>query len=755
MKENFFNFAKGKIYQFTNALLNIFVFLPYYFSVTQLLKTLFRPWKNLVVKKTKPGFSFNEWLGRLSFNLISSAIGLVMRIIILISYIIIQTIFILLVPLLLFLFLITLPFNYFFSRIHKTEEEEKSILKAEFIKTHLLKEENLANAEQWFEMYYRTQINKTSWWKLTNLFSIPPLARDWSMGYTPTLDQFGEELTRETGHFKNLVNRIKEIQQIEQALAKSKEANVIIVGEEGVGKHTIVEGLAKKIYEGKTNPLLAYKRIIKIDMEKIISQSVDVTQKEEILKTIFQEAAEARNVIILIDNFDKYIASGPDRIDLTTVISEYAKTDKLQFIAITTLFFYQKFVFVNERINRLFEKVDVFEIEEKEAEEILLKAAFDFEQRFKVIIPYETIKEVIDKSSFYITYIPFPEKAIELLDEACVYTSQKTSTVKVKEPARLDKFNPSADGDRTWQVNDEDRKTSRVKVVTPELVDTVLSQKTHIPIKLDQSLKTKLLNLEKLLEEKIVFQKEGIEKLSSALRRSSVMAGKRKKPLASFLFLGPTGVGKTETAKALATVFFGSQNHLLRFDMSFYQRKDDIPNLLGSMDTGNPGLLTSAIREKPYGVLLLDEIEKADKDLLNIFLTLLDEGYFTDGFGKRVDCKNLIVIATSNAGSDFDKIFTPEFLNRFDGVIIYQSLTKEAIRVIAKKMLSKIINEVYKIYQVQINISDNFLNYLAGKGYHQQFGARNMERVIRDEVEDKVAKLILENKIKKGEVLDI
>jgi len=747
MEKNFYNFAEVKISQFFQAVSNIFIFLPYYFSVLQLLKTLFKPWKNLILKKTKAGFSFNEVFSRLSFNLISSSIGLMMRVIVLTTYIIFQILFIALIPLVLLLFLISLPFNYFFSRLGKTKEEEKNIIKREFLENHLLKEENRPRVEQWFEIYYRSKINKSPWWRSANLFSIPPLARDWSMGYTPALDQFGEELTQEASHFKNLVNREKEIQQIEQALTKLKEANVIIVGEEGVGKHTIVEGLAKKIYEGKTNSLLAYKRIIKIDIEKIISQGIDINQKEEVLKAIFLEAAEARNIIILIDNFDKFIASGADRTDLTTIISQFAKTDKLQFIGITTLFFYQKFVFVNERICRLFEKVEVFEIDEKEAEEILLKTAFDFEQRFKVVIPFETIKEVVEKSSFYITHIPFPEKAIELLDEACVYVTQSVRDVR-----------------------------DRPLLVTPEIVDTVLSQKTHIPIRLDETLKTKLLNLEKLLEEKIVFQKEGIEKLSSALRKSFVMANKRKKPLASFLFLGPTGVGKTETAKALASVFFGSEAYLLRFDMSFYQRKDDIPNLLGSMDTGNPGLLTKTIREKPYGVLLLDEIEKADPQLLNIFLTLLDEGYFTDGFGKRVDCKNLIVITTSNATEpprldtinndrtsevksiDWliqNHIFTPEFLNRFDGIITYHVLTKQATYEIAKKMLAKIIEEVYKIHQVRVNISENFLNNLVEKGYNPKFGARNLERVITDEVEDKVAKLILEGNIKEGEILDL
>ncbi len=742
MKENLLKFWERSLKNFFEAFFNLTLFLPYFFSITTLFKTLFSPWKNLVAKKTDRGFSLNEWVNRKGFNLISSLIGFSMRSSIIIFYFCFQILFFVATPLFFVIYFIFLPFLFIEVQFEKSEEEKKKLLKEKFISTHLIKPENTAAVEAWFEAHYQKQHQQKLWWKVANLFSFPPLARDWAVGYTPTLDEYAQDLdsSEYQKKIKNIVDREKEIGEIERILSKSDEANVIVVGEEGVGKHTIIDALAKKIYEGKTNNQLTYKRILKLNMEKILNQYTDQKQREFFLEELFKEAMEAKNIVLMIDDFDKYVHSG-EGIDLTIPLEKYGKSPYLQIIGITSPFLYQKFVFNNDKINRLFTKVDVYEVTKEEAEKILLDKAFIFEKRHRVNIAYETIKNTIEKSDFYITYIPFPEKAIDLLDNACVYGQQ----------------------------------VEKKALIIPEMVDKVLSDKTHVPTSLSTEMKEKLVGLETLLMSRIIHQTEAVTKLSTALRRSFVLMGKRKKPLASFLFLGPTGVGKTETAKAIAKVFFGSESYLIRFDMANYQTKENIPALIGDIINNNPGLLTKAIRENPYGVLLLDELEKADKDLLNIFLTILDEGYFTDGFGKRVDCKNLVIIATSNAASDIiylnndpniqslnlmnylveNHIFSPELLNRFDDVILYQTLNEQAILEIAKKMLAFINDNIYKLYQVKVNVSPNLLEQLIQKGYDKKFGARNLERVIRDEIEDKVAKLVLENKVKEGEVINL
>ncbi len=645
-----------------------------------------------------------------------------------------------------------------------TDEEIKERAKKLFLASHCLKQENVITVTTWFEELWKKQMQRKIWWDRKELFSYPPLARDWAAGYTPTLDEYVEDLTDATYQSvsRHIVGRKNELSQIQEILSKSEEANVVLVGEEGVGKRTVVDALARLIYEGQTGKQLAYKRILKLNMEKILTTFTDMKQRELFFEELLGEAADAKGVILLLENIDKYCTSAEGRIDLTISLEKFARLPVLQFVGITTPFFYQRYIFPNEKIGRLFVRVDVKEISKQEALSTILHAVPLFENKYSVSIPYETAVAVIEKSEFYITYIPFPEKALELLDQ----TGAHYFTRVMKEG---------------------DAKSS---LILPEYVDVVLSEKTHIPTTLTQEMRAKLLNLEKLLESRVVFQTNAISALSSALRRSFILLGKRKKPLATFLFLGPTGVGKTETAKALSAIFFGNETYITRFDMALFQSKEDIRTLVGSLESGLPGLLSQALREKPYAVLLLDELEKAHPDLINIFLTVIDEGYYTDGFGKRVDCKNLIIIATSNAGADFiykqqsvlnklesaissetdasenssanlidyliqKNIYSPEFLNRFDGVVVYNSISDKALLLLAKKMSVSVRDTIYSLYKIKILVKDETLIEIIQKHYNPAFGARNLDHIVTKEIEDKIAILLLENKIAEEAVITL
>ncbi len=733
------------------ALSNLFIFFPYFFSVTTLTKTLFAPWKNLKAKKTIRGFTFSEFFGRLSFNWVSRFIGFVMRTSILIFFVLFMGFYMLSIPFIFLIAFIFYPFAVMKNNVLQNEGEHREDLKNSFVESHLLSLEYKPSVEKWFDYLYETQLKHTPWWKLKQLFSTPPLARDWAVGYTPTLDEYTEDLTRTSYQLdirNHIIGREKESELIERVLSQSEEANAILVGEKGVGKHTIINLFVKKIYEGRTNPLLAYKRVLKLNMEKVLTQNTDPKKREQFFEQLLSEAAETKNVIVLIDSIERYISSGEGHVDLSSSIEKFASSSYVQFLGITTPFLYEKFIYPNEALRGAFTKVDVEEISKEKAFTIMLDQALQFEKRYKITIPYETILAVIDKSNYYITTIPFPEKALQLLDWASVYTVQ----------------------------------TLKREIITPEIIDTVIATRTNVPTTVSTETKQKLLHMEELLKKAILGQDHAIKEVASTIRRSFLLIGKRKKPIASFLFLGPTGVGKTETAKVISDVFFGENNEMLRFDMSLYQTKQDIAKLIGSVETLNPGLLTNEIRENPYAVLLIDEIEKANKDLLNIFLTILDEGYFTDGYGQRVDCKNLIIIATSNAGAqdmqqllikqalqdnetaitDFVMnfliergLFSPEFLNRFDGIITYKQLGNDTAFNLAKQIVQDIDNEIYEMHKVHIKVADETLKQLIEKGYNSQFGVRNLERVMRQYLEDKIAKLVLEGNITPEQIISV
>jgi len=745
--------VKTYIDNYFEGMVNLFLFFPYFFSVGPLLKTLFSPWKKIVTTKKRVGFSLSAWGSDIMFDLISRWMGFTMRSSILLFYLLIQITYIIFIPFLVLFLFVSIPFSMIFSAIIPSETDRKKRLKEDFIRSHLLQEVNRGMVDKWFEYRYDSALKPKAWWKLRTLMSTPPLARDWAMGYTPTLDKYTEELTDPSYQLdirSHVIGRETETVLIERELSKSDESNVILVGEDGVGKGTIINLLAKKMYEGKSSSMLAFKRLLRLDMEKILNGETDSAKREAFVEDLLKEASSSGSAILFIDHFERYVSEGDGHTNLSIPFEKYAKTNTVQIIGTTTPFAYDQYIYSNTAIRELFAKIEVDEIPKEKALVILLDKSLIFEERYHVVIPYEVILTIIDKSNFFITDVPFPEKAIQLMDSVCVYTSQ----------------------------------TLKSTTVLPETVDTVITAKTHVPSSLTDTIKNKLLHLEDLLKTQIIGQDEAIAEISSAMRRSFLLLGTRSKPLASFLFLGPTGVGKTETAKVISNVFFDSPEHLIRFDMSLYQSKSDIPKLMGSIQELNPGLLTNAIREHPYGILLLDEIEKAHPDLLNIFLTIIDEGYFTDGYGQRVDCKNLVIVATSNAGADHihqmllkqsmngmqteefssnklidylveHHLFSPEFLNRFDGVIAYKPITASTASVLAKDMIADITQTIYERYKIHVVIREETITKIATQGYDAQYGARNLERLLRQKLEDQIAKTILQGSVHEGDTITL
>ena len=728
-------FLQRRLSDFNTAVVNLFMFMPHFFSVEYSFKTLFQPWKNIITVKKVPGFSFHEASQRIMDNMVSRVMGFLARSSIIAAYLMIQAIFLMVLPFAYAVFFALMPLYYALSLSQPTEEERRQRLFLIFMKAHLADQEDTKAVQAWFETYYR-EVHQKNWWSLDMLMRQPPLGRDLTAGYTPQLDKYAHELTHEKPHYKHLVGRKREIDVIQQILSKSGEANVIISGEPGTGRVTLVEALAKVIYEGRSNPILAYRRILELDMEKILAVQIDPIAREAFLAELFSEAAQAKNIILCIPNFEKYVSGEPDSANLTTLLEKYAQLPTLQFIGITTSYHFQKYIQGNKSINGLFEKVDVAEPSQEDTLAILLDIALDFERRYKIFITYEAVRQAVAQSGVYITDRPFPEKAIHLLDEACVFVQQH----------------------------------EKQKILTAQIINRVIENLTHIPTELSPSFKNKLLNVDQELRARIVSQDDALAQIAGALRKAFVLVGSSKKPISTFLFLGPTGVGKTETAKAITQVIFGDELAMIRFDMSLYQTIESIPTLIGSPQSGEPGLLSQSIRQQKFGTLLLDELEKAHQDLLNIFLTVLDEGYFTDGFGNRVDCTHLIIVATSNAGADFiykalsaksqssqlknlskdlidylvaQHIFTPEFLNRFDGVIIYKPLQPDAVYEIANRLLNNLKKSLIKTHGINVEFSHTFIDKLIQQGYDARFGARNMQRIIQSEVEESIAKTLL------------
>lgn len=614
----------------------------------------------------------------------------------------------------------------------------------EFMREAELTQQDIENLVWWLE-YMEEKIRfSRRFWEKKNLAKYIPLAKEWSAGYTVTLDRYSTDLTELVvkNRFEEVIGRDKEIAQIERILEREEINNVLLIGEAGSGRKAIVRGLARKIMLGESSDILNYRRVVDLDMVSLFAATQSTEEVEEILHKIFQECVNAGNVILVIREFHNYVGGlvGPGAMDISGVLSDYLHLPQFQLIGVTTYTGLHNYIEQNPSIASLFGRVEIGELPKNDLIRLIENVAISYESKYKRFVTYPAIREIITLAERYIHDVPFPRKALNLLDEVMVYVSRHT----------------------------------KQSFVLPQHVRKVVSEITEIPVgKVEVKEKEVLLNLENLLHQRIIDQNEAVNEVSAALRRARAGVETRRGPMGSFLFLGPTGVGKTETSKALAELYFGSENRMIRLDMSEFQTLADIPRLLGS--SGTEGLLTTPIRENPFSLLLLDELEKAHPNILNLFLQVLDEGWITDGTGRKVDFTNTIIIATSNAGYqiilkalesgeswesvkkkllDFlfqQGIFRPEFINRFDGVVLFKPLSRENIIDIAGLQLKKIKDKLKQDKGIEFLVTQKLKEKIANLGYNPIFGAREMRRVIQEYVENSLAQAILEEKIKRGD----
>lgn len=557
---------------------------------------------------------------------------------------------------------------------------------------------------------------------------------------TPFLDLFSEDLTQlsKAGYLNLCVARDKEMEEIYR-LIDSGQRGVILVGYPGTGKTNIIEGLANNMVAEEVPVFLQDKRFVSLSIAKLIAGSGGGGELEQRVLTIVNEITRAGNIILFIDNIHNLVGAasvGTESIDLSEVFGEFLRKYNIITIATTTPPDYTKYL-ENNPIGQFFGKVNVHEPDKNSCIQILEAKVGIIENKAQVYFAYDALEKIVDLSKRYISDRFLPEKAIIIMEEVAEYVRKRKG--------------------KGW-------------IVTSEDVAALISEKTNVPLtQITEKESERLLNLEKVIHQRLVDQDEAVGFVANALRRARTEIRDPKKPIVNLLFLGPTGVGKTELAKTVAEVYFGDENKMIRLDMSEYQNKDSLNRLIGSAAGGEPGYLTEAVRKNPFSLLLLDELEKAHPDILNVFLQVMDDGRLTDGLGRTIDFTNIILIATSNASTDYiqrkilegwplNKIkqdlilnelktyFRPEFLNRFNGIVVFQPLSEQDIIEITKLQLKKLAAMLEK-KGIKLEATQGAIEELAKAGYDPIFGARPLKRVMQEKVDNALANFLLTGKI--------
>ena len=636
-----------------------------------------------------------------------------------------------------------------------------------------------------------------------------------SFNSTPTLNQFGEDLTKKAvdGKLDPVIGRSEEIQRVIQILSRRTKNNPCLIGEPGVGKTAIVEGLALKINNGDVPEILKNRRVVSLDISGMVAGAKYRGDFEERIKKALGEVKKAGDVILFIDEIHTIVGAGSAEgaIDAANILKPMLARGEIQLIGATTIEEYRKYIEKDTALERRFSPVTVNEPTAKDTITILKGIRDKYEAHHNVKITDEAIEAAVNLSVRYINDRYLPDKAIDLIDEASSKARLKTYTepdslkqmqeeidsiTKDKEEAvRSQKFEKAAklrDQEKALKEKFEqeekkwkNKNTKTMVTITEENIADVIALWTGIPAKkITEDENTRLRNLENALHERVIGQNEAVEAVSKAIRRGRVGLKDPSRPIGSFLFLGPTGVGKTELSKALAESLFGDENALIRIDMSEYMEPHSISKLIGSppgyVGFEEGGQLTEKIRRKPYAVILFDEIEKAHPDVMNMLLQILDDGRLTDSNGRTVNFKNTVIIMTSNVGArlitdkkslgfskeeesssedyentkkevmaELKREFRPEFLNRIDEIIVFHKLNDEEILKIIDIMLEEVKKRL-KSQKYEIEFTPEVKNLISSKGIDKNFGARPLRRTIQNLVEDKIAEAILDGKVQKG-----
>ena len=632
---------------------------------------------------------------------------------------------------------------------------------------------------------------------------------------TPALDSYSRNLTQMAldGKLDPVIGREHEIQRVIQILSRRTKNNPCLIGEPGVGKTAVVEGLAQRIAAGDVPDTIADKRVMTLDLSGMVAGSKYRGEFEERSKKVIAEVVEAKDVLLFIDEIHTIIGAGgaEGALDASNILKPSLARGELQLIGATTINEYRKYIEKDSALERRFQPVTVDEPSEEESIAILKGLRSRYEEHHRVEITDDALEAAVKLSSRYINDRFLPDKAIDLIDEAAskVRLSNYTKPSKIKDyEAQIDDLEEEKEsairdeayekaGDikkkqeklkekirLTLEKWEKEKETRKLVVGENEVADVVAGW-TKIPVKkLAQEESERLKNLEGILHERVVGQEEAVTAVSKAIRRGRIGLKDPKRPIGSFLFLGPTGVGKTELSKALAEAMFGTESSLIRVDMSEYMEKHSVSKMIGSppgyVGYEEGGQLSEKVRRNPYSVILFDEIEKAHPDVFNILLQVLDDGHITDAQGRKIDFKNTIIIMTSNAGAEniiapkrlgfgvatdakadhefmkgrvmeeVKRLFKPEFLNRIDEIIVFHQLTKEHMKGIADIMLRGIEKRSKEQLGITLTVNEAAKDLLIDKGYDDKYGARPLRRTIQSLLEDKMAEEILDGKLKKG-----